>query len=249
MATAVNHSQRFALNYEASPAAPTNAARCPSCQAAMAVHRFQRQLGGELTLDLCFACQGIWFDEYESAQLAPAGVLELFRLLHAQHADSAPALAPAVLHCPRCREAAAGLPGQHARRPLRLPAAARNGTAAYSGFCGLHDREGLRAPARRRRNRRTWRARCRPSAARAAARRWTSAATTVCRHCRSPIVVLDPDAVQPGAGRLRPAGEPAGKPRPAGRRRCADRQRACQITGEAAGAQGPLGTRRRGSRA
>ena len=48
----------------------------------MAVHRFARQLNGEVALDLCFACQGIWFDEFESAQLAPAGVLELLSLIH-----------------------------------------------------------------------------------------------------------------------------------------------------------------------
>jgi Zn-finger nucleic acid-binding protein len=29
-------------------------------------HRFRRKLGGEVELDLCAACQGIWFDSFES---------------------------------------------------------------------------------------------------------------------------------------------------------------------------------------
>ncbi|NJD34565.1 MAG: hypothetical protein FIA96_06980 [Betaproteobacteria bacterium] len=29
----------------------------------MSAHRFPRKLGGEVEPDLCFACQGIWFDD------------------------------------------------------------------------------------------------------------------------------------------------------------------------------------------
>lgn len=69
----------------------------------MSAHRFMRKLVGEVELDLCFSCQGIWFDERESLQLSPAGVIELFRLIHEQRdAQRLPLAAP--LHCPRCRE-------------------------------------------------------------------------------------------------------------------------------------------------
>lgn len=76
---------------------------CPSCRAPMRAHRFPRKLGGEVALDLCFACQGIWFDDYESLQLAPAGVIELFKLIHAHEGEPRLAL-PDALHCPRCNE-------------------------------------------------------------------------------------------------------------------------------------------------
>ncbi len=69
----------------------------------MTAHRFPRKLNGEVELDLCFACQGIWFDEYESLQLAPAGVVDLFRLIHVHDAVVRLPLA-AVLTCPRCAE-------------------------------------------------------------------------------------------------------------------------------------------------
>jgi hypothetical protein len=69
----------------------------------MSTHRFPRKLTGEVDLDLCFGCQGIWFDEYESLQLAPAGVIDLFKLIH-QHSDDQRLPLTGSLHCPRCNE-------------------------------------------------------------------------------------------------------------------------------------------------
>ena len=69
----------------------------------MSSHRFLRKLTGEVELDLCFACQGIWFDEYESLQLAPAGVIGLFKLIHEHRDDQRLPLAD-PLCCPRCKE-------------------------------------------------------------------------------------------------------------------------------------------------
>ena len=69
----------------------------------MSAQRFPRKLTGEVELDLCFPCQGIWFDEYESLQLAPAGVIELFKLIHEHRDDQRLPLAD-PLRCPRCKE-------------------------------------------------------------------------------------------------------------------------------------------------
>lgn len=52
-------------------------------------------------LDLCFNCQGIWFDRYESAQIAPGGVIELFRLIH-EHREQLRQPLAQPLHCTRC---------------------------------------------------------------------------------------------------------------------------------------------------
>lgn len=60
--------------------------------------------GEELTLDLCHACHGLWLDQSESQRLAPAGVIELFRTLHAHRGEPAQPLAH-ELRCPRCRRA------------------------------------------------------------------------------------------------------------------------------------------------
>lgn len=79
------------------PAAP-----CPSCKAPMEVHPLASQAGGLLELDLCFSCQGIWFDPRENLQLAPGSVVELFRLLHA-HRDAARHPLALKLDCPHCQ--------------------------------------------------------------------------------------------------------------------------------------------------
>ena len=78
-------------------------ARCPSCRQPMLAKKFPRNTQGEVELDFCFACQGIWFDEYESVQIAPGGVIELFKLLH-EHRDEPRQPLAEPLACPRCNE-------------------------------------------------------------------------------------------------------------------------------------------------
>jgi len=65
--------------------------------------RFARQLHGEVELDFCFACQAIWFDEFESVQISPGGIVELFKLIH-EHRDAPRQPLAEPLCCPRCHE-------------------------------------------------------------------------------------------------------------------------------------------------
>lgn len=76
---------------------------CPGCAAAMRRESFGRKPMGTVDVDLCFDCQAIWFDSYESSQLAPASVLQLFREIESQEARAPKPLA-AVLRCVTCRE-------------------------------------------------------------------------------------------------------------------------------------------------
>jgi DNA-directed RNA polymerase subunit RPC12/RpoP len=62
---------------------------------------FERLQVGVVALDFCFPCQVIWFDCFESQQLTPGGVLQVFKTLHEQRASSRNTL-PALLSCPRC---------------------------------------------------------------------------------------------------------------------------------------------------
>ena len=62
---------------------------------------FERLETGRVQLDLCFPCQVIWFDAFESRQLAPRGVLEVFTALHENRAGARSTL-PGILSCPRC---------------------------------------------------------------------------------------------------------------------------------------------------
>ena len=75
---------------------------CPSCGATMRRQAFERKPQGSVDLDICFDCQAIWFDQYESAQLTPGAVLELFRVIH-ERGDFPPRLLADGVRCPVCR--------------------------------------------------------------------------------------------------------------------------------------------------
>ncbi len=74
---------------------------CPACRATMDRRVFQRVAAGALELDLCWDCHGIWFDPYESTQLTPASVIELFRLIH-EHRDKPARALSESMRCPAC---------------------------------------------------------------------------------------------------------------------------------------------------
>jgi DNA-directed RNA polymerase subunit RPC12/RpoP len=62
---------------------------------------FERLLLGRVALDFCFPCQLVWFDEHESTQLAPGGVIDVFKAFDEHRAPTRNPLAE-LLDCPRC---------------------------------------------------------------------------------------------------------------------------------------------------
>lgn len=64
--------------------------------------KFDRKPQGGVDLDLCFECQAIWFDQYESAQLTPGSIVKLFRCIH-DHRDAIPRPVGDNARCPICR--------------------------------------------------------------------------------------------------------------------------------------------------
>lgn len=178
----------------------------------MSAQRFMRKLDGEVALDLCFACQAIWFDEYESVQLAPAGVIELFKLIHERRDDQRLPLA-SPLQCPRCGEGLiksqdrvkSGLFNylrcvQHHGRLITFAqfmiekGFVRQATGAELAQLQLHIGvvrcTGCGAPVDIRKD-------------------------SVCGHCRAPIAILDPQAVEAAlAGYQQAAMKQASPPNP-----------------------------------
>jgi len=67
----------------------------------MEVHAFDSVSGGSVALDICFACQGMWFEPQENLKLTPAALVDLFRLLHA-HRDAPRQPLAHSLRCPHC---------------------------------------------------------------------------------------------------------------------------------------------------
>jgi DNA-directed RNA polymerase subunit RPC12/RpoP len=59
-------------------------------------------LGTTVEIDLCAACQVIWFDKMESLRLSPGATLQLFRVIGGGK-QLAPSAMKDPLECPRCR--------------------------------------------------------------------------------------------------------------------------------------------------
>jgi uncharacterized protein YbaR (Trm112 family) len=62
---------------------------------------FDRLPLGQLALDFCFPCQLVWFDAHESTELAPGSVIEVFKAFD-QHRTTTRNPLPELLDCPRC---------------------------------------------------------------------------------------------------------------------------------------------------
>jgi Zn-finger nucleic acid-binding protein len=67
----------------------------------MAEEAVRGHQGQAIAVDLCFACQGFWFDNRESLRLSPASTLKLFRLI-GEHANPPEPSASVGGKCPRC---------------------------------------------------------------------------------------------------------------------------------------------------
>ncbi len=185
---------------------------CPSCRAPMVTHRFERKLGGEVMLDLCFGCQGIWFDEYESLRLAPAGVVELFKRIH-EHRDDQRLPLASPLRCPRCDE-----------RLIHSQDRVKSGLFNYQR-CGQHGRfitfsqfmiekgfvRQLTPVEIKEISVRIGVVHCTGCGAPVDIRK-----ESACTHCRAPIAILDPRAVEAAlAGYQQVALKQAAPPEPA----------------------------------
>jgi hypothetical protein len=74
---------------------------CPNCAHSMTVYTLGGRLDASIAIDACDACQAFWFDSRESPRLSPASTLKLFSFI----ADALPRRSGSigrVLKCPRC---------------------------------------------------------------------------------------------------------------------------------------------------
>ena len=171
---------------------------CPSCRQPTEIRRFTASTGGTLELDLCFACQGMWFDPQENTRLAPAAVLELFELLHQHRGDAHRPLADR-LRCPRCSQALAkGYDVAQGGRYVTYRCAARHGR--FSTFGSFMVEKGF--------VRHLSTMEIEALAERVGTINCTSCGGTVdirhdhaCPYCRSALSLLDPQAVDKALAR------------------------------------------------
>jgi len=151
-----------------------------------------RQHHGRVTVDLCNACQALWFDALESLHLSPVGTLALFRAIHEARPETRRAL-PSRVSCPRCDTSLTLT--QDLQRTTRFSYyRCRHGHGRFTPFFQfLREKDFVRPvpPDELERLKKLVRIiRCSSCGAPVDLER-----ATACGHCRAPIVVLDPDAV------------------------------------------------------
>jgi hypothetical protein len=157
-------------------------------------HRaFERRPQGTVDLDFCHACQGIWFDQYESAQLTPGAVIELFREIHEHHDRPTKPLADKQ-RCPACRkELQLTHDVQRTNRIVYYRCAAGHGrfTTFYQFLREKNFVRSLTAPEIERLRVHVAQVRCSSCGAYV-----DLARDPQCGYCRAPISILDAQAVQ-----------------------------------------------------
>ena len=165
--------------------------------------RFERLLHGEVVLDLCFPCQGIWFDDFESVQITPGGIIELFKLIHA-HRDGQRLPLSDPLRCPRCTE----------KLLHGLDVAKHGGQFNYHRCLQKHGRFTTFAQFMIEKGfvRQLSAAEIDELAVKVGTIRCNGCGAPVdirrehaCGHCRSPIAILDPTAVEQALARFQQA--------------------------------------------
>lgn len=169
-----------------------NALACPGCANAMQSLALERQTAGVVQIDLCGSCQALWLDAYESMQLSPVGTIALFRAIH-EAAPAAHAPLPAHMPCPRCATSLEVTQDLtiHGRFTYFRCAFGHGRFTPFVQF--LREKNFLREPppAELARLKSLVRiVRCASCGAPV-----DLAHDTVCRYCRAPITILDPESV------------------------------------------------------
>ncbi|MFY7905668.1 MAG: zf-TFIIB domain-containing protein [Burkholderiaceae bacterium] len=169
-----------------------SAPACPSCRQPMSVNRFATHAGAPIELDICFTCQGLWFDKHENLKLSPDAVVELFRQLHEHRADQHLPLAN-TLSCPRCpKPLTKGFDLVRTGRYITYRCAGQHGR--FSPFSSFMVEKGF--------VRHMTRPEIDDLAQRVGAVNCTSCGAPVdvrnehaCSYCKAPLSLLDPQAV------------------------------------------------------
>ena len=166
---------------------------CPSCQQPMQAMLLEGMSGKVVELDICYSCQGIWFDPQENLRLSPAAIVELFQQLHA-HRDTPRNPLRKRMVCPHCRHTLiAGFDIVKTGRYITYRCPQRHGR--FSTFSAFMIEKGfvrLLTPAE-----------INDMAQRVAVIQCSSCGAAVdlrtdhaCPHCRSAFSLLDPKAVE-----------------------------------------------------
>ena len=184
---------------------------CPGCGTLMAHQRFAHRMRGDVALDICWDCHAIWFDQYESAQLAPAAVLSLFRLIHEHRGQTARALNE-PMRCPRCPATLVLTHDRQRSNRLRYHRCPSDHGRLTSFMQFLREKEFVRSLSQPEID--TLRATVAQVACSSCGAIVDLARDAACSYCRAPLAILDAAAVEKALAALSEAEHKRAAPAP-----------------------------------
>jgi hypothetical protein len=178
--------------------------QCPGCAASMTALTLDGHLGTKVELDLCAACQVIWFDHLESLRLSPGATLSLFRMI-GERKQSAPPPLKDPLKCPRCELRLLLTNDRQRNTPFRYRRCAREHGRLITFFDFLREKDFVRplSPQQLTELRANVQmVNCSNCGAPVDLTR-----ASACAHCRTPLSMLDLNQIEAMAAHLRRADE------------------------------------------
>jgi hypothetical protein len=168
--------------------------------------------GTRLSIDLCTACQGFWFDGREHLQLSPSAILQLFEIIHDAKGPKAPF--PARLPCPRCGLRLSLTDDRQRATSFRYWRCARGHGRYITFFDFLREKDFVRELDSRQLA--ELKAHVRSVNCSNCGAPIDLARETVCSRCRTPLSMLDLEQVGHVVTELREAANKASHPLPGG---------------------------------
>lgn len=171
----------------------------------------QRSTAGGVVLDVCWDCHAIWFDQFESTALAPRSVIELFRLIHEHRGTPARPLADAM-NCPACATRLAFTQDIQKTNRINYYRCPKGHGRLTTFFQFLREKQFVRTLSAieiERLKAVVTQVRCSGCGAPVNLEK-----DPACGYCRSPVSVLDPEAVEKALAGLSEADRRATRPEP-----------------------------------
>lgn len=170
--------------------------RCSNCASLMSLYKLPGHYGRTIDLDVCLDCNAIWFDQWESSQLSPDGVVALFQLIHERGGTSSSAgqKLSEGLRCVTCGDGMK-LTNDRVKNTRFVYQACRHGHGRFTTFYNfLSEKQFVRelTPAERNKLCATVKQiKCSGCGAPV-----DLAKSDACEYCRAPVSVFDRDAAK-----------------------------------------------------
>lgn len=170
--------------------------RCTNCSSIMSLYSLPGHYGQTIDIDVCLECNAIWFDQWESSQLSPDGVVALFQLINERGgtASSAGSKLNEGLRCVTCGDGMK-LTNDRVKNTRFVYQSCRHGHGRFTTFYNfLSEKQFVRELTSAERTKLC--ATVRQIKCSGCAAPVDIAKNDACAYCRAPVSVFDRDAAK-----------------------------------------------------